>query len=329
MKKKKPKGICRVDVCTNPHYKIGLCLEHFDQLYHGKYRRPHSTGKASHPLLQIWRERHGYGSFPFEWMDFWKFVEDVGARPSEEHYLYKIDRFQPYSKSNFKWVRHIRRDPNETNKEWDARRWKQRSDLRPAIKEYGKNFRIYLKCGILKDPTHPLEEFSKLYLAKLEAQNSLCAICHKPETKFWRRNNVEKPKRLALDHCHKTMKLRDMLCERCNLTLGRVEESIDIIQAMIKYLNRYRINPSTQNYFKRIKLSLYDEMSEVCDICKQPETQTHQNGTPCRLCLDHCHATNKVRGWLCARCNTSLGRMEDSPELLQSMITYLKKHHPT
>jgi len=230
--KRKLPGICKVDVCNEQIYNMGICTTHFEQLYNGKYKKDHGKGKDQHPLIKIWRERHGYGSFPFEWMDFWQFVKDVGERPSEDHYFYKIDRFKPYSKENFKWVKQIKRQPHETDKEWNARRWQQRKDLRPAMQEYGKNFRTFLKFGHLKDPTHPLEEFSQFFLEKLENQKSLCAICHKPETAVDPRING--PRRLALDHCHKTIKIRDLLCSRCNRALGMLEESTLVIKNMIK-----------------------------------------------------------------------------------------------
>lgn len=59
-----------------------------------------------------------------------------------------------------------------------------------------------------------------------------------------------------------------------------------------------------------------------------------QNGR-CAICLseypgpnafhvDHDHATGKVRGLLCTRCNPGLGYFRDDPELLARAIEYLK-----
>lgn len=42
------------------------------------------------------------------------------------------------------------------------------------------------------------------------------------------------------------------------------------------------------------------------------------------LFVDHCHATGRVRGLLCHRCNTALGLTSDSPALLRSLATYLE-----
>jgi len=43
------------------------------------------------------------------------------------------------------------------------------------------------------------------------------------------------------------------------------------------------------------------------------------------LYVDHCHTTGKVRGLLCATCNSILGFCNDDVELLKRSIDYLKK----
>jgi len=52
----------------------------------------------------------------------------------------------------------------------------------------------------------------------------------------------------------------------------------------------------------------------VCAICRRADR---------RLCVDHCHATGKVRGFLCGPCNTGLGCLGDNPEFLRAAIEYL------
>lgn len=40
-------------------------------------------------------------------------------------------------------------------------------------------------------------------------------------------------------------------------------------------------------------------------------------------CLDHCHTTNRFRGWLCHKCNAALGLAGDSPEAVRKLLDYI------
>ena len=73
------------------------------------------------------------------------------------------------------------------------------------------------------------------YNKMLELQNNVCLICGKPETHI---NNNGKINLLSVDHCHKTGKIRGLLCRRCNLTLGAINEDIKILKAAIIYLEK-------------------------------------------------------------------------------------------
>lgn len=43
------------------------------------------------------------------------------------------------------------------------------------------------------------------------------------------------------------------------------------------------------------------------------------------ICLDHCHLTDKFRGWLCRQCNTGIGLLGDSSEGLRNGLGYLAR----
>lgn len=73
------------------------------------------------------------------------------------------------------------------------------------------------------------------YEQMCEGQNSVCAICKQQEADFARKSNTKR-KALAVDHCHKTGKIRGLLCRRCNTALGTFKDSVVLLSSAIKYL---------------------------------------------------------------------------------------------
>jgi hypothetical protein len=60
-------------------------------------------------------------------------------------------------------------------------------------------------------------------------------------------------------------------------------------------------------------------------LAGRPRPKTcEQCGRPGRVCFDHCHESNEFRGWLCHKCNTVLGMVDDSPMLLRRLAKYLE-----
>ena len=66
-----------------------------------------------------------------------------------------------------------------------------------------------------------------------------------------------------------------------------------------------------------MSMETYENMLIACDnkcqIC----------GSDGKLNIDHCHSTGVVRGLLCTRCNTGLGKLGDSREGLLAALRYL------
>lgn len=67
------------------------------------------------------------------------------------------------------------------------------------------------------------------YNNMLAIQNNSCAICLKTggETRM---------DRLVVDHCHKTMKVRSLLCQSCNAVIGMSFERKEVLLGAVKYL---------------------------------------------------------------------------------------------
>lgn len=73
-----------------------------------------------------------------------------------------------------------------------------------------------------------LKEFSNMK----RRQNDVCASCRDP---FIRGNRKRGP---HVDHCHKTGKVRGILCQRCNLGLGNFLDSPLRLRQALAYLRR-------------------------------------------------------------------------------------------
>lgn len=53
---------------------------------------------------------------------------------------------------------------------------------------------------------------------------------------------------------------------------------------------------------------------EVCECCKK---------VPLKWCLDHDHSDDSFRGWICERCNTGLGKLDDNLNGVIKAVNYL------
>lgn len=66
------------------------------------------------------------------------------------------------------------------------------------------------------------------YKAMLATQSNKCKICHS-ETK------------LFIDHCHKTGKVRGLLCNNCNLVLGSMKDNPALLIKAAAYLSEQTV----------------------------------------------------------------------------------------
>lgn len=71
------------------------------------------------------------------------------------------------------------------------------------------------------------------YEELLKEQNGVCAICKE----FNKRK--DRIIRFDVDHCHRTGRVRGLLCNNCNQALGRIKDSIPNLKTAIGYLEKY------------------------------------------------------------------------------------------
>ena len=64
---------------------------------------------------------------------------------------------------------------------------------------------------------------------------------------------------------------------------------------------------------------MFAEQNGCCAVCEK-----HQIEFKDSLSVDHCHETGDVRGLLCFKCNTGIGKLGDNIEGLERALKYLK-----
>lgn len=80
------------------------------------------------------------------------------------------------------------------------------------------------------------------YYEMFAAQEGLCAICRKPETT----KQKDTTWRLSIDHDHSFAEgdprgVRGLLCNRCNVTLGKCRDDYALFVAFADYIHTHRV----------------------------------------------------------------------------------------
>lgn len=72
-----------------------------------------------------------------------------------------------------------------------------------------------------------MDQIDKMVL--IIKQNKKCAVCHRPiDTSA------------ALDHCHITGKPRELLCRKCNVGIGMLQDDTTIVFNAFQYLVKHK-----------------------------------------------------------------------------------------
>jgi hypothetical protein len=178
-------------------------------------------------------------------------------------------------------------------------------------------------------------ELTKEQVRKEKKRNGIllrCKLCRLEKDAKWRENNKEK-------HIAASTRWKQNNREQYNKWLRDDRK---------KYPEKYREREKLQreNDKERIGIDVYrsreiirrrgltkeqyDEMflaqDHKCYICSNEETRKSRSGEIAKLCVDHCHKTEKVRKLLCHSCNAGIGYFKDDLELLQKAIAYIKEH---
>lgn len=96
--------------------------------------------------------------------------------------------------------------------------WDRRKQTMTSEAIFRKNLDTSLKCLGVTFAT---------YDSLLKSQGGRCAIC----------GGLNDSRRLAIDHCHNTGKIRGLLCRACNTGLGSFRDDPHLMLSAIAYLS--------------------------------------------------------------------------------------------
>jgi hypothetical protein len=122
-----------------------------------------------------------------------------------------------------KFCKYCNTDKSEDQFERGRRQCRTCKNLRDKLKPCRQ--KDYVRNGVLKRFYGiSLEDYKKMVVE----QNNACLIC--------KRENVSGPweNKLVVDHCHKTGKVRGLLCDKCNKGLGQFEDNTDYLVSAIE-----------------------------------------------------------------------------------------------
>lgn len=105
---------------------------------------------------------------------------------------------------------------------------KKQQETYDPIKKRDENLKRVYGIGI--------EEYNIL----LKEQNNCCAICGSTDPKGRKSGRGGGVDVFYVDHDHKTGKVRGLLCNICNRTMGYIGENLGILEEMILYLNKHK-----------------------------------------------------------------------------------------
>lgn len=94
---------------------------------------------------------------------------------------------------------------------------RSRSKKREQYREYMRGLNLASRYGIT----------TLVYDEMFSDQKGVCKIC---------KTTCPSGKKLAVDHCHTTGKIRGLLCINCNRGLGHLKDSTTLLFEAIKYL---------------------------------------------------------------------------------------------
>lgn len=138
------------------------------------------------------------------------------SKPLEDFYKesrVKDGRARRCKKCHGEKTERYRKENPEVYRKASLRHW-HKSDIKKRQAQWIKRYGI------------TLEQYEEMY----DNQKGVCKIC---------KNTCSSRQCLSVDHCHKTGKVRGLLCVKCNTALGMLNDDVHKFKTAIEYLNQH------------------------------------------------------------------------------------------
>lgn len=142
-------------------------------------------------------------------------IEERHRRRAEYKLQWQRNHSENYKRAMRKWEK---ANPDKVSAR--SREWRYRN--LDKVRQKAKRVRLRLDFGL------SIEQYEMM----LDAQNGVCAICKQPETSRGFQF-------LSVDHSHRTGEIRGLLCNKCNLALGLMQDDPKLLRAAALYLDHF------------------------------------------------------------------------------------------
>lgn len=161
-----------------------------------------------------------------------------------KHYEANIEYYRGFEKTlervNPKRARHKERQASDPDYREEAKRRARESyDRKPreVIRAQSRHWRATNpeRARVTSRSLHLRKTYGvtlEEYDAMVALQNGLCAICGMPP--------IKGHKKLVIDHCHSSGKVRGLLCGLCNTAIGAMRDDVEVMAKAIEYLKSHK-----------------------------------------------------------------------------------------
>lgn len=202
-----------------------FCIREYASNYRKKYPDKVKTINAKYNSLKKEYKKNGFEYKPIRKNN--KYYEGRKSIECKKHGLVEGDQLIVRENDYLR----CRLCAYERNRSWEKRNPDKVKKMKRDT--YLRYITKYEEESILRQKKIAKEEYYRL----IEKQNNKCAICFNNETKQ-RKDGTLSP--LCIDHCHKTGKVRGLLCNKCNRGIGFFKDNINNLKNAIDYLLNFQ-----------------------------------------------------------------------------------------